>query len=198
MRLACVRVERRTWATYGRVVQRFIQNINAPGHRELMRRTHASGQKCDIDRHEPCLCLVSILGRLSVEDSNGENASPPNFDRATSSSSQQSPSLVWSESPNLRFQLGLSSNIRPVVGLYGHGNKKKHVDAVDGCVVDGPAALYPRPGEFGCAPRQPAIPLPLDRTRSQLEWARQSKAEADARKKAKGAMISGFANMFKL
>ena len=30
------------------------------------------------------------------------------------------------------------------------------------------------------------------------EWARQSKAEADARKKAKGAMISGFANMFKL
>ena len=64
--------------------------------------------------------------QASREDSNGEgsasNASLPSFNRAPSSSSAPSPSLrpmVWSESPNLRSQVGLSPSIRPMVGLYG-------------------------------------------------------------------------------
>jgi hypothetical protein len=155
--------------------------------------------------------------QASREDSNGEgsasNASLPSFNRAPSSSSAPSPSLrpmVWSESPNLRSQVGLSPSIRPMVGLYGD---KKMVQ-----VLPSMPSMERRPSMLSMDP--PSMDRPcvrqvksvalhdsrqsvfrstaLSPSSEDSAWARHAAAEVDARKRAKKAMISGVAKMFNL
>jgi len=159
--------------------------------------------------------FFDFINNHSSEDSAWAVAVPthPSFNRAPSGSSEPSPSLrpmVWSESPNLRSQVGLSPSIRPMVGLYGD---KKMVQ-----VLPSMPSMERRPSMLSMDP--PSMDRPcvrqvksvalhdsrqsvfrstaLSPSSEDSAWARHAAAEVDARKRAKKAMISGVAKMFNL
>jgi hypothetical protein len=121
----------------------------------------------------------------------------------SSSSESEAPPMVWSESPNLRSQVGLSPSIRPIVGLYGDSKMVQDLSSMpslDVSSMDPPPSTHVQVNSVAVHDSRQSHFRPIALAPSS-EWLRQSSfksnAEADTRKKAKNAMISGIANMFK-
>lgn len=140
-------------------------------------------------------------------------AMPPCLNRAPSSSSEPSPSLrpmVWSESPNLRSQVGLSPSIRPMVGLYGDKKmvqvlpsmpsmeRRPFMLSMDPPSMDRPCARQVKSVALHDSRQSVFRSTALAPSSEDSAWARHAAAEVDARKRAKKTMISGVAKMFNL